>query len=361
VNDVRTPNSVTDVPLTIWINVRILNSVRHPHPFGKEAAMNTHDTTRSETPRPAHHVILGAGPVGRALVADLADRGITPTLVTRSGTAVPGATTRRADVLDARQLAAAIAHADVVHQCAQPPYHRWQQEFPGLQSAVIDAVAESGSLLVAVENLYGYGPVDGALTEALPLRATTKKGAVRARMHLDLVEAHESGRIRMVVARASDFLGPHVDGSAYGARFVSQVIAGRKVDILGDPDALHSVTFVPDLATAMLRLADEPESWGRAWHVPNAPAVTQRALVDLAAAAAGTRPTVRRIAPWQLKALGMFSAPMRETVEMAYEFEHDFVVDHHDYTERFGDHATPLDAAFAATVRTTDTNVESEA
>jgi nucleoside-diphosphate-sugar epimerase len=329
--------------------------------IAEEATMNTDDDTRSGTPRPAHHLILGAGPVGRALVAHLADRGLTPTVVTRSGTEVPGATARRADILDARQLAAALADADVVHQCAQPAYHRWQQEFPGLQTAVIDAVAESGSLLSVVENLYGYGQVDGALTEALPLRATTKKGAVRARMHLDLVEAHERGRIRMVVARASDFFGPHVDGSAFGARFVSQVIAGRKVDILGDPDALHSVTFVPDLAAAMVRLADEPESWGRAWHVPNAPAVTQRALVELAGAAAGTRPTVRRIATWQLKALGMFSAPMRETVEMAYEFEHDFVVDHHDYAERFGDHATPLAEAFAATMRTAGASIESAA
>jgi hypothetical protein len=42
---------------------------------------------------------------------------------------------------------------------------------------------------------------------------------------------------------------------------------------------------------------------------------------------------------------------MRETVEMAYEFEHDFVVDHRAYAERFGDRATPLDEALAATVQ----------
>jgi nucleoside-diphosphate-sugar epimerase len=216
---------------------------------------------------------------------------------------------------------------------------------------VIDAVATSGSLLVVVENLYGYGTVDGSLNETLPLRATTKKGAVRARMYLDLIEAHQSGRIRMVVARASDFFGPHVDGSAFGERFISQVTVGKKVDILGDPEALHSVTFVPDLAIAMVRLASAPESWGRAWHVPNAPAVTQRELVEIAASAAGTRPTIRRVARWQLRALGMFSAPMRETVEMAYEFEHDFVVDHNDYAAHFGDHATPLNDAFTATMR----------
>jgi nucleoside-diphosphate-sugar epimerase len=309
-------------------------------------------TDHAGTNPPDHrrHVILGAGPVGRAIAAHLADQGITPTIVTRSGTNVSGATTRRADITDPEQLATAIAGADVVYQCAQPAYHRWQEEFPSLQAGVIDAVAASGSLLVVVENLYGYGPVDGALTEDLPLRANTKKGAVRARMYLDLVEAHRVGRIRMVVARASDFFGPHVDGSAFGERFVSQVVTGRKVDILGNPDARHSVTFVVDLAAAMVRLAQSQESWGRAWHVPNAPAVTQRELVEIAARAAGTRPAIRRVARWQLKMLGLFSPPMRETVEMAYEFEHDFVVDHSDYAAHFGDRSTPLVDAFAATV-----------
>jgi hypothetical protein len=40
---------------------------------------------------------------------------------------------------------------------------------------------------------------------------------------------------------------------------------------------------------------------------------------------------------------------MREMVEMAYEFEHDFVVDASEYIARFGDHSTDLATAFAAT------------
>ncbi len=319
------------------------------------------DTTPTNPTSGKNHVVLGAGPVGRAIIAQLVDRGLTPTVATRSGTDVTGATARRADVTDPRDLAATVEGADVVYQCAQPEYHRWQEEFPALQSGVVDAVARSGSLLVVVENLYGYGHADGALSEGLPMRATTKKGAVRARMYLDLVEAHQAGRIRMVVARASDFFGPHVDGSAFGDRFVSQVAAGKKVDILGDPEALHSVTYVPDLATAMIRLAGEPDSWGRAWHVPNAPAVTQRDLVAIAGRAARTEPVVRRIARWQLRALGLFVPPMRETVEMMYEFEHDFVVDHSDYAAHFGDHATPLDAAFEATMGRSDAHLEGAA
>jgi nucleoside-diphosphate-sugar epimerase len=295
-------------------------------------------SSTSPEPKVQRHVVLGAGPVGRAIVAELVAQGHRPTVVTRSGTEIAGADARRTDVTDPAALRQVLTGADVVYQCAQPEYHRWAEDFPPLQAGIVDAVAECGALLVVVENLYGYGDVTGPLTDNLPLSATTKKGAVRARMSLDLVEAHQAGRIRMVAARASDFFGPHVDGSAFGERFVSQVRAGKKVDLLGDPDALHTVTYVPDLAAATVRLAGEPESWGRAWHVPNAPAVSQRELVELAARAAGTSPGVRRVARWQL-----------EMVEMAYEFEHDFVVDASEYVARFGDHSTDLAAAFAAT------------
>ena len=37
-------------------------------------------------------------------------------------------------------------------------------------------------------------------------------------------------------------------------------------------------------------------------------------------------------------------------VEMLYEFEEDFVVDHGRYVDLLGDHHTPLDDALAATL-----------
>ncbi len=310
----------------------------------------THPTNSTNPAARGRHVVLGAGPVGRAVAAELiSTHQIEPLVVTRSGTHVPGAVALRADVTDAAALTRALRGADVVHQCAQPAYDRWPQEFPALQAAVVEAAADTGALVVAVENLYGYGPFEGPVDERHPLAATTRKGAIRAQMWRDLLAAHESGRIRAVAARASDFFGPHVEGSAYGERFVSQVRAGKKVDLVGDPDATHSVTYVPDLAAAMVLLSSEPTAWGRAWHVPNAPAVTQRQLVELAGRAAGTTPTVRSIRGWQMRALATFVAPLREMIEMSYEFDHDFVVDHGDYATRFGDTATPLEDALAAT------------
>ena len=298
-----------------------------------------------------HHLVAGAGPVARAVIAALASRGISATVVTRSGTEVPGAAARVADLSDTETAKRTLGDADVVYQCAQSPYHRWSEEFVPLQQSILDACANADALIVAVENLYGYGPVSGPMSESLPLAATTRKGAVRAGMWNELDRAHREGRVRAVAARASDFSGPGVTDSAIGARFFEPLVKGKGAEVLGDPDRLHTVTYVPDLGEAMVRLADTPDTWGAAWHVPNAPTVTVRRFVELAAAAAGVEPKIRVMPLWKLRLGGLFIPAARETIEMLYEFTDDFVVDHSSYSSRLGDHATPFEESITATVQ----------
>jgi nucleoside-diphosphate-sugar epimerase len=298
----------------------------------------------------ASHVVLGAGPVGRAVVAALASRGIEPAVVTRSGASVPGATSRRADLADPVRAAEAVAGAEVVFQCAQPAYHRWPEEFPALQACAVDAATSAGALLVAAENLYGYGPVHGPLTQDLPLTATTRKGRVRAQMWRDLEAAHQAGRLRVVAARASDFFGPGVEDSAVGQRFFGPLARGKVARVAGNPDRLHTYTYVPDFGEALVRLSETPDAWGQAWHVPNAPTITTRAFAEQAADLAGTRARLRGTPRWQLRLMGRFVPAISEIVEMLYEFEEDFVVDHAPYATLLDDHATPLDEALAATL-----------
>jgi nucleoside-diphosphate-sugar epimerase len=166
-----------------------------------------------------------------------------------------------------------------------------------------------------------------------------------------LADAHRSGRAQTAAVRASDFFGPGVEGSAFGDSFFDAIVAGKKAELLGDPDAAHSITYVPDLARAMIAVAADPASWGRAWHAPTAPAITQREIVEVAAAAAGTEPIVRVVKPWQLWALGIVVKPVREMIEMRYEFEHDNVVDSTAFEQRFGITPTPLTESLAETVR----------
>jgi hypothetical protein len=77
-----------------------------------------------------------------------------------------------------------------------------------LAASLLAAAEQTGADYVMVGNAYGYGPVDGPMTEDLPLAATTSKGRVRARMWLDAKAAHGAGRVRAAEVRAHDFLGP---------------------------------------------------------------------------------------------------------------------------------------------------------
>jgi nucleoside-diphosphate-sugar epimerase len=305
--------------------------------------MSTTSTVRFERP-----LVLGAGPVGRAIVDALAARGHQPTVVTRSGTVVPGATARRADLADPAAASSALADATIVFSAAQPAYHRWVEEFPALQASIVRAAQAAGAPLMVVENLYGYGPHDGPLTEDLPMRPTTRKGTVRSEMWRSLDDASTQDGLRMAVVRASDFVGPGVEGSAFGTRFFDPLRRGKPARTMGDVDALHSVTFVPDLAEALVRVAEDDTSWGRAWHAPCAPAVTQRRLAEIAAATVGKPGAIRSTPAWMLRGIGVFVAPVGEMIEMLYEFDHDFVVDSSAFTEHFAMEATPLDAALAA-------------
>jgi nucleoside-diphosphate-sugar epimerase len=300
-------------------------------------------TTRFDRP-----VVLGAGPVGRAIVDALVARGHHPTVITRSGADVIGAASRPADLSDPAAATAAIADATIVFSAAQPAYHRWVEEFPALQASIVAAAHSAGAPLMVVENLYGYGPHDGPLTEDLPMRPTTRKGTVRAEMWRSLHDASTRGELQMAVVRASDFVGPGVEGSAFGTRFFDPLRSGKPARTMGDVDTRHSVTFVPDLAEALVRVAEDDTSWGRAWHAPCAPAVTQRRLAEIAAATIGRPGAIRSAPAWMLRGLGVFVKPVGEMVEMLYEFDADFVVDSSAFTEHFAMEATALETALAA-------------
>ena len=44
-----------------------------------------------------------------------------------------------------------------MYQVLNPPYHRWEAEFPALQAGVLAAAEGAGARLVSMENVYLYG------------------------------------------------------------------------------------------------------------------------------------------------------------------------------------------------------------
>jgi nucleoside-diphosphate-sugar epimerase len=301
----------------------------------------------------APHLVFGTGPLGRATAQALLDRGHAVTLANRAGCmpeSPKGAEVRAVDLNDVAAARTAAEGSAAVYLCAQPPYHRWPEMFPALQDAAIEAAAAAGARLVVGENLYGYGPVRQVMTEDLSLDPNTKKGRVRAEMNRTLMKAYEAGRVQVAVARASDFFGPWVAGSAVGERAFRAVVQGKPAEVYGDPDTPHSYTFVEDFGSALAILGTDTRGVGQVWHVPNAPAVSTRRFLELAFRLAEQTPRFKRFSRAEIALIGLFVPPMKESLEMLYEFEQPFVVDHSRFARTFGDISTPLEAALAKTI-----------
>ena len=300
------------------------------------------------------HVIIGAGPVGSATAARLAGQGEKVRVLTRSGAGpdAGGVETIAVDATDTERLADLAAGAAVLYNCASPPYHRWPQEWPPLASSVLTAAEQVGAVLVTMSNLYGYGPSGHPVTEHDPLAATGPKGKTRAAVWAQALAAHQAGRVRLTEARACDFFGPGVRGqSPIGQRSIPRLLDGRTVSVLGDPDVPHSWTYVPDIAAALVTLGADERAWGRAWHVPTSPPMTQREIyAALARIAAAPAPTLRVIRPWLIRAGGLVVPYLREFGEVAYQFTRPFVVDSAAFQATFDAAPTPMDQALDATL-----------
>ncbi|GAA4888591.1 NAD-dependent epimerase/dehydratase family protein [Streptomyces coeruleoprunus] len=299
------------------------------------------------------HVVIGFGPAGAATARLLVEKGHSVRVVTRGARSPePGIEHVALDAANSTRLIEAVKGADAIYHCAAPPYHRWASEWPPLAASVRAAAEASGAVLVMLGNLYGYGPVDGPMTEDLPLAATGPKGRVRAAAWEQARHLHEQGRIRAVEVRASDFFGPGVtDGGHLAARVMPRLLRGKPVSTLGDPDAPHSWSYLPDVARTLVEAAGEERAWGRAWHAPTEPALSAREMVDLLAAQAATGPVaVRRLSPALLGVASVFSPLMRELKEIRYQFDRPFVVDSSAFTSAFAVRATPVDQQVEATV-----------
>jgi nucleoside-diphosphate-sugar epimerase len=302
-----------------------------------------------------HHIVLGAGAIGRLTAAELVELGHEVTLISRSGTQLDalGVRTMAADGADVEAMSTAAYGADSIVNAMNPKYTQWARDWPPVAASLLIAAERTGAGLVTVSNLYAYGRVAAPMTEQTPLAPHGTKGQVRAAMWEDALAAHQSGRVRATELRASDYFGA---GAAAQVSFLNTyVIApaarGKSIRlIMGSPDATHSWTYLPDIATLAARLATDDRSWGRAWHVPSAPSRTIREVAAEVAALSGRTPPSVDPLPKVVKRLARVVPVVRELDETAHQFERPFVLDATAATETFGVAATEWDQALKTTI-----------
>jgi nucleoside-diphosphate-sugar epimerase len=300
------------------------------------------------------HVIFGTGAVGMSVMDALVHKDKRVRMVNRSGRAsVPeGVEVLGGDATDEVFAREASEGASVAYFALNPPYNKWPELFPRLQAGVLEGAASAGARLIAMENLYMYGLTGGRpLTEDLPYVPNTRKGRVRAMMSEELMEVHTSGRVRVAIGRASDSFGPRVLVSAAGEQVFGRAVQGKSAQVAGNPDQPHTYTYAPDIGRGLVILGEREEALGQVWHLPSPETLTTRQFVEMIFEEVG-KPARVQVAPKiLLRAMGLFNPGIRETIEMLYEFEEPFVVDHSKFEQAFGEQATPLREAIQRTVR----------
>ena len=236
--------------------------------------------------------------------------------------------------------------------CVVPPYHQWGELLEKVNDGVLHAAKTSRAPLVVLDNLYGYGRVDGPMKETSPVAPISRKGALRAKVAQRLLDAHRAGDARVTLARAADFYGPGVTLTAvFGERFIGRALAGKNGECFGPPDLPHSYSYGPDVAAGLVTLAQSEKSWGEVWHLPVAPAESTRAVVERFGRELGTPLQTRVVPGFVLQVMGLFVPPVKELLEMRYQWQAPFVLDDAKFRAAFGGTATSLDEGVRATVK----------
>lgn len=301
----------------------------------------------------AQHVIFGTGPVGCWIARTLHSMNLPVRAINRTGHR-PALMPDEVEIVAANAASqdAAIAAAQgaaVIYQALNPPYHRWQQEFPALQAATLAAAKASGARYVSIDNLYMYDSTQ-PITETSAISPVSKKGKLRAQMADLVMAAHNRGEIQAAVLRSSDYYGPGVTGSALGEMVFGNLVVGKKAQIGGSATMPHSFAYIEDVGRAAVLLGDRPEALGNVWIAPHAPAVTQGKMVEMACQILGIQPQMTVISPTLMRLAGIFVPEARASVEMMYEFTQPFEVRSNRISEVFSLQPTAIQSGLEHTI-----------
>lgn len=285
------------------------------------------------------HTILGSGgAVSNELVPVLQKHNEKFRLVSRNPKPVSNAETISADLTNFEQTLQAVKGSSVVYLLAGLQYdiRVWKKSWPRIMTNVINACNATNTRLVFFDNVYMYGKVDGAMTEATPFNPISKKGEVRAAIATQLLNEMSAGNIRAIIARSADFYGPGAKTSVPNILVFPNLKKGKKAQWLMNAKVPHSFTYVPDAAQALYMLAKKDDAYGQTWHMPTAGnPPTAEEFIKMAAEAMNTRDGYSIINKPLMWIAGLFNRPIEELIEMAYQYQYPYLFDSSKFEKAF--------------------------
>ena len=298
-------------------------------------------------------VVIGAsGGIGSAVTRLLAEGGKPVRAVNRSGEMdfPEGVELVSADATDLESTRQACQGAAVVYNCVHPTPGEAYERFVTMSENILLGAEAAGAKMVLAASVYPYGKVDAPMTEDMPQNPVEPTGVLHAKAVDMTMDMHEQGRVRVTIGRSSNYFGPNAGRSYAGDNIFYNALLSKSASVIGDVDTPHTYTYVDDFANGLITLGDRDEALGEIWHVPAAETITTRQFIEMCYTESGEEPKIMAGTRIPLTVMSWFNSKMKFAVQVLYQFDRPFIVDHSKFEKAFGADPTPHKEAIQRTV-----------
>lgn len=260
-----------------------------------------------------------------------------------------------ADVTNCHELEKAVKDSEVVYVTLgfEYSYKVWQEMWPKFIKDLISVCKSEKCKLVFFDNMYMYDKAHlNEMIEQAPINPPSRKGKVREEIAQMIMDQMKNGKLKAIIARSADFYGPSIKNSLLIETVFNPLSKGGKANLLGSDRFKHSFTYTPDAAKATAILGNTDSAYGQVWHLPTAPnPYTGKEWVERVADKLNVKPKYRVVSKVMLRMIGLFVPFMRESVEMLYQYDRDYVFDSSKFEKEFNFKPTSYEDGIEAIVK----------
>jgi nucleoside-diphosphate-sugar epimerase len=263
----------------------------------------------------------------------------------------------QADLLNPAIVDLAVEGSDVVYLVVGLDYNLkvWEEKWPRLMRATINACIKHKARLVFFDNVYMYDiSAIPHMTEESPYNPPSKKGMVRKHIAQMIMDEVRAGKLMALIARSADFYGPGNEKSFVNEMVYKNFLKGSRANWFMNADKKHSFTYTPDAAKVTALLGNTEDAFNTIWHLPtDKNTLTGREFVSLFAREMNVTNKLSVMPLWLIKIIGLFVPILKEMPEMMYQYDRDYFFDSSKFEKRFNFRPTSYSEGIKRTVEQT--------
>ncbi|MDY0342885.1 MAG: NAD-dependent epimerase/dehydratase family protein [Lentimicrobium sp.] len=245
-----------------------------------------------------------------------------------------------ADITSYNELEKAVKGSDVVYVTVGFPYNHkvWEELWPKFIRDLISVCKNEKCKLVFFDNIYMYDKDHlNGMTEETPINPPGKKGKTRAKIAQMIIDEINAGNLKALIARSADFYGPSIRSASVLTETVLKTLSkNKKANWLESVNYQHSFTFTVDAGKATAILGNTDSAYGQVWHLPTASnPLTGKQWIEKIAQKLDVKPKYQVAPKFLVRILGLFNPIMRESVEMLYQYDRDYIFDSGKFEKEF--------------------------